>query len=71
MTLALEYTIAFGIGGNSQTHLGDGWSQPEPAFTWATGTESHLQVPRNPGADEYVMTLDVVPFIVPPAFEIY
>ena len=66
MTIELEHAIAFGIGGNSQAHLGKGWSQPEPRFTWATGTESHLQVTRNSDANEYVLMLDVVPFIHAP-----
>ena len=61
MAAELELTIDFGASGNSQSFLGGGWARPEPTFTWAVGSESHILVPRD--ADDYILTLDVVPFV--------
>ena len=65
MAVVLELAIDFGATGNSQTYLAGGWAQPEPAFTWATGAESHLRIPTvsDTDADEYILTLDIVPFV--------
>jgi hypothetical protein len=71
MAVVLVLAIDFGATGNSQTYLVDGWAQSEPAFSWAIGTESHLSIPvaSDTGvavADEYILTLDLVPFIHAP-----
>ncbi len=66
MVVELELAIAFGAGGNSQSYLGGGWAQPEPAFTWAVGAESHILIPRGTDGGEYILTLDVVPFVHAP-----
>ena len=58
-----DLTIRFGVEGNSLAFLGGGWAQSEPVFTWSIGVESHVILPRTKPADEYMLTLDVVPFI--------
>ena len=66
MAAVLEIAIDFGATGNSQPYLAGGWAQPEPAFTWAIGLESFLRLPIAADigdADEYILTLDLVPFI--------
>ncbi|HYZ25042.1 MAG TPA: hypothetical protein VE690_23105 [Rhodopila sp.] len=67
MTAECDLTINFALGGNSLAFLGGGWAPAEAGFTWGTGAESHLVLPRPRPADEYVLTLDVVPFVHPPA----
>jgi hypothetical protein len=66
MKVERELTISFGGAGNSLGYLGGGWARAEVDFTWGTGAESHLILPRLPAAEEYVLTLDVVPFVHAP-----
>jgi hypothetical protein len=66
MTVLCDLTIGFAATGNSLAYLGGGWARSEDAFTWGVGAESHLVFPRLAEADEYVLTLDVVPFVHAP-----
>lgn len=66
MTVDCELVISFAASGNSLGFLGGGWARAEAEFTWGVGAESHLVLPRIPAADEYVLTLDVVPFVHTP-----
>ena len=66
MAIACDLTINFATAGNSLAYLGGGWARSEPEFSWGVGAESHLVFPRLDQADEYILTLDVVPFIHPP-----
>jgi hypothetical protein len=66
MAVVCDLTISFAAAGNSLAFLGGGWAQSEDAFTWGVGAESHLVFSRLAAADEYVLTLDVVPFVHPP-----
>ncbi len=61
-----ELTIRFGASGNSQGYLGGGWARAEADFTWAVGSESHLILPRGKHDEDYILTMDVVPFIHEP-----
>jgi hypothetical protein len=63
MAVVCSLTISFAATGNSLVHLGGGWARSEDEFTWAVGAESHLMLPRLAAADEYVLTLDVIPFV--------
>jgi hypothetical protein len=67
MTAELELTISFGSNGNSLGYLGGGWARAEESFTWAVGPESHLLLNLGQEAREYVLTLNIVPFVHPPA----
>jgi hypothetical protein len=66
MELECDLTISFASAANSLAYLGGGWARSEPEFTWTIGSESHLLFPPLKPADEYVLTLDVIPFIHPP-----
>ena len=66
MAVECDLTISFASAGNSLAFLGGGWARSEDEFTWAIGAESHLVFPRLEAADEYVLTLDVVPFVHSP-----
>ncbi|HVZ08849.1 hypothetical protein [Rhodopila sp.] len=66
MGLECDLTIRFGTAGNSLAYLGGGWAPSEPEFTWCLGAESHIMLPRLDMADEYIITLDVVPFVHAP-----
>ena len=66
MATELELTIGFGATGNSSGFLAGGWAPAEPAFAWAVGPESLVVVPNVVAADEYILTLDVIPFVHTP-----
>jgi hypothetical protein len=63
MPIECDLTIDFATKGNSAAFLGGGWAPSEDRFAWAVDTESHLLLPRLQKRDEYVLTLDVIPFI--------
>ena len=63
MNVECDLTINFGTAGNSLAYLGGGWAQAEPEFTWGIGAESHLVFSRLKPAEEYILVIDVVPFI--------
>ncbi len=58
-------TINFGGNGNSLGYLGGGWARAEERFTWATGQESHLLLNLDQAGRDYILTLDVIPFVEP------
>ena len=62
-----ELTITFGVNGNSLSHLGGGWARAEEHFTWAIGAESHLLLNLAQNAREYVLSLNIIPFVYPGA----
>jgi hypothetical protein len=64
-----ELTINFGGSGNSLSYLGGGWARAEENFTWAVGQESHLLLPLGHEAREFVLTMNVIPFVHPPALK--
>jgi hypothetical protein len=66
MQVECDLTISFAAAGNSLGLLGGGWAQSEVGFTWSIGTESHLIFPQPGTADEYILTLDVIPFVHTP-----
>ena len=66
MEVECDLTVSFAAAGNSLALLGGGWAPAEPEFTWGVGAESHLMFPRLKAADEYILTLDVTPFIHTP-----
>ena len=66
MAVESELVINFGASGNSLGYLGGGWARAEERFTWAVGQESHLLLPLNHDASEFVLTMKVIPFVHPP-----
>jgi hypothetical protein len=66
MAVVCDLTVSFATAGNSLAYLGGGWAGSEDDFTWGVGAESHLVFPRPAPADEYVLTLDVIPFVHTP-----
>ena len=67
MKAVSELVINFGGNGNSLSYLGGGWARPEEKFTCAIGQESHLILPLGREATEFVLTMNVIPFVHPPA----
>lgn len=63
MDLECDLTISLAATGNSLSYLGGGWARAEPSFTWCVGAESHLLFSRLKPAQDYILTLDVIPFI--------
>jgi hypothetical protein len=59
--------IRFGKDGNSIAAAGEGWSGREDGFTWAIDSRSMLTI-ANPGpAENYLLEMNVRPFVAPPA----
>lgn len=60
------YATGFGIGSAGMSFLSSGWSSPERAFTWSVGTESVIEIPPQPGAEEtLIVQISLRPFIAP------
>ncbi|MGD0107005.1 MAG: hypothetical protein ABSC06_23645 [Rhodopila sp.] len=57
----------FGRDGNAAALTGFGWSAPENGFTWSIEDRSALTIARPGVAETYVLEMDVVPFVAPPA----
>jgi hypothetical protein len=62
MEVECDLTMSFAANGNCLAFLGGGWALSEAEFTWSVGAESHLALPPCQ-PDEYLLTLDVIPFI--------
>jgi hypothetical protein len=60
---AASLVIDFGRNGNSTVYRRTGWSQPEPRHTWTIGQESTLEFPRPSVPGNYLLILEVGPFL--------
>ena len=58
-----ELVIDFGRSGNSDAYRRSGWYEPEPRHSWTQGQESTIEIPRPSVAGDYVMMLEVGPFL--------
>jgi len=58
-----ELVIDFGRSGNSDAYRRSGWYEPEPRHSWTQGSESTIEIPRPNVAGDYVMVLEVGPFL--------
>jgi len=63
--LELIHRVDFGLGGNSEAYLLDGWSHTEQFATWAIGSESMVLLSRRPEDRHLVVEIDLQPFVVP------
>ncbi|MGH7156249.1 MAG: hypothetical protein ACREF3_20175 [Acetobacteraceae bacterium] len=59
--------IDFGQNGTDAGYLGSGWSGPEEGYRWAIGPQSELWLNNPGGTGDYVLELDIGPFVLPPA----
>jgi hypothetical protein len=59
-------TINFGVEGNCEESVAGGWSFPEPGFRWMTGVESELRLDQGFVKGDYIIELDLNPFVRPP-----
>jgi hypothetical protein len=64
--ISLAAHLAFGLGEAGNTHLGRGWSAPEPGFVWSVGPESVIRIALAPGSGKLVLELACEPFLNPP-----
>lgn len=62
-------TIQFAVGGNSEDFVREGWSHAEGKFRWMTGRESKLLLNRPVPAGDFILELDLHPFVRPPTLE--
>jgi hypothetical protein len=60
-----ELTIDFSRGGNSRNYVREGWSDAEPALTWAIGTESTIAVTFDKPGARYSLEMLLQAFTVP------
>jgi GT2 family glycosyltransferase len=54
--------IDFGKDGNGHIYQIEGWSEPEPRYTWSLGAVSKLEFPRPAEPADYMLNLHVHPF---------
>ena len=59
-------TIQFGVEGNCEQFVTTGWSAPEGGFRWMVGGESELRLDRRFEGGDYIIELEVGPFVAPP-----
>lgn len=59
-------TINFGVDGNSDEFSAGGWSGSERGFRWMTGVESELRINQGFVNGDYIIELDLVPYLKPP-----
>jgi hypothetical protein len=48
--------LSFGLNGTAAEHLREGWSRPEPGYTWTQGTRASLELPCLAAASDYRLT---------------
>lgn len=57
--------IIFSEGGNSAAFQRDGWSFPEPGYTWSVGRQSGLVVPRVGWDSDGLLAFEIAPHLHP------
>jgi hypothetical protein len=55
--------IAFGVTGNSEGYVLDGWGDVDDGHRWTLGRESRLRLPLAEGLAGCVIVIDVIPYI--------
>jgi hypothetical protein len=60
-------TIDFGAEGNSEEFAGEGWSGSRNGFRWMIGVESELRLGQDLINGDYIIDLDLNPFVRSPA----
>jgi hypothetical protein len=63
-TVALA--IEFSGSGNSGSYCAVGWSAPEQGWQWAVGPEASMLVPRPDRPGDYLLTVELRPFLARP-----
>lgn len=58
--------LTFGLEGNAEAQLGQGWSGPEAGYQWAIGERSVVTIDVPGNADDYWLEMDVTPYVRPP-----
>lgn len=61
--LITNFRIEFGLAGNCQEFLTDGWSSPETAHRWSIGRSSALRFPAFDIVGDAILTMTVQPFL--------
>jgi GT2 family glycosyltransferase len=57
-----SFEVDFGQHGNGLLYRREGWSEPEPRYTWSLGFVSSLELPRPDEPGDYMLELNVHPF---------
>jgi hypothetical protein len=63
-SLELVHRVDFGLGGNSEAYVLDGWSHTEKFATWTIGSESMVLLSRRPEDRHFLLEMDIEPFVV-------
>ena len=69
MSSELLLSLRFGRDSGDANYLGLGWSGDEDGYRWTTGAWSELWLER-PGAGNYLLELELAPFVHPPALPV-
>jgi hypothetical protein len=59
-------TLSFGAGGNGEESVLGGWSAPERKFRWMTRIKSGLRIDQRFELGDYLLELELRPFLAPP-----
>ena len=66
MTGGNSLTIKFGAEGSCEKFVGAGWAAPEDGFRWMIGVESELRLDIRFDARDYIIELELSPFLRSP-----
>lgn len=65
LSLEQRLSIDFGLPGNDQPYLRDGWADPEVGFRWSLGERSRLCIPAPSTPGDYALLLTITPYVHP------
>ena len=69
MSSELVLSLRFGRDSGDTNYLGSGWSGGEDGYRWMIGERSELWL-ECPGAGNYLLELELTPFVHPPALPV-
>jgi|HubBroStandDraft_1064217.scaffolds.fasta_scaffold145474_2 hypothetical protein len=59
-----QIEVGFSASGDGRLLMLNGWSQPEPQYTFNNGNEARLVLPKLVDSARYELSIDVWPFVV-------
>lgn len=63
LTLEEQTSVDFGMTGNDEPHLVEGWANAEPGFRWSLGDRSRLVMAAPSAAGDYALLFSLAPYI--------
>lgn len=65
LKLEEQASVDFGLAGNDEQHLVEGWAVAERNFRWSLGDRSRLTMPAPSASGDYALLFSLAPFVLP------